>query len=63
VKLTVPDIPGSRSLNSVASVTVKGNALYVDVWDHDVGQLFFSVFTTLDDCDGIREVQLISYRS
>lgn len=36
VKLTVPDVPGSRSLNSVASVTVKGNALYVDVWDHDV---------------------------
>ena len=36
MKLTVPDVPGTRSLNSVASVTVKGNALYVDVWDHDV---------------------------
>lgn len=39
VKVMVPEVPGSRSLNSVASVTVKGNALYVDVWEDDVSTL------------------------
>jgi ribosome recycling factor len=37
VKVTTPDVPGSRSLNNVASVTVKGTALMVNIWDTEVG--------------------------
>lgn len=36
VKVTTPDVPGSRSLNNVASVTVKGSALMVNIWDTEV---------------------------
>ncbi|KAL7424130.1 hypothetical protein Q5752_001715 [Cryptotrichosporon argae] len=33
VKVTLPDQPGLVPLNAVASVTVKGGALIVEVWD------------------------------
>ncbi|ODN83397.1 hypothetical protein L202_01541 [Cryptococcus amylolentus CBS 6039] len=33
VRVTIPDTPGTVHLNSLASVTVKGNTLFVEVWD------------------------------
>lgn len=31
--MTIPDTPGTLHLNALASVTTKGNALFVEVWD------------------------------
>jgi ribosome recycling factor len=36
VKVTLPDTPGLTPLNAVASVTVKSNSLFIEVWDTDV---------------------------
>ncbi|OWZ57468.1 ribosome recycling factor [Cryptococcus neoformans c45] len=33
VRVTIPDTPGTLHLNALASVTTKGNALFVEVWD------------------------------
>jgi ribosome recycling factor len=35
VKVALPDSP-STPLNTVASVTVKSNTLFIEVWDTDV---------------------------
>jgi hypothetical protein len=39
VKVTIPD-QGTIPLNAVASVTVKQNTLFVEVWDTDVCRFF-----------------------
>ncbi|WVO14070.1 hypothetical protein L204_101697 [Cryptococcus depauperatus] len=33
VRVTLPDTPGTLHLNALASITSKGNALFVEVWD------------------------------
>ncbi|WRT67305.1 uncharacterized protein IL334_004273 [Kwoniella shivajii] len=35
VRVHLPDSPGQCHLNAVASITTKGNALYVEIWDTD----------------------------
>ncbi|WWD09957.1 hypothetical protein V865_008088 [Kwoniella europaea PYCC6329] len=35
VRVQLPDSPGQCHLNAVASITTKGNALFVEVWDTD----------------------------
>ncbi|WWC89768.1 uncharacterized protein L201_004694 [Kwoniella dendrophila CBS 6074] len=35
VRVQLPDGPGQCHLNAVASITTKGNTLYVEVWDTD----------------------------
>ncbi|WWC69269.1 uncharacterized protein I206_103207 [Kwoniella pini CBS 10737] len=35
VRVSLPDNPGQCHLNAVASITTKGNALFVEIWDTD----------------------------
>ena len=35
VKVQLPDEPSAVTLNSIASVTVKQNTLFIEVWDTD----------------------------
>lgn len=39
--MTLPDTPGTLHLNALASVTTKGNALFVEVWDTAVSFMPF----------------------